>query len=279
MDEDPYQPPSAVLGNESELDFGSVEGSLETALIGDYDVSVGDVLKESWRLTKGNKGAIWLALVVAGVIVFAVTRAVGILGLPDGQAAIASGDFLLGYAQSMLSGFLLIPLTAPLFAGVYMLCIRRIGGESTRLSEIFNYFRFLPTLVLISIMITVLTYAGLFLLILPGIYLTVAYAFAVPLMLDKGLSPWESLEASRKAVTHRWFSVFGTAIVVYLLGILLTITLVGMIWGRRAEACWATSVHSIVDPGHEPDGVGSGQRDNHGGLDEMKIHRLHRELA
>ena len=84
---------------------------------------------------------------------------------------------------------------------------------------------------MISIMTTVLTYAGLLLLILLGIYLTVAYACAVPLMLDKGLSHCESLEASRKAVNHRWFSVFGTAIVVYLLGILLTITLMGMIWG------------------------------------------------
>ena len=49
-------------------------------------------------------------------------------------------------------------------------------------------------------------------------------------MLDKRLSPWDSLEASRKAVTHHWFAVFGAAIVVYLLAMLLSLTLVGVIW-------------------------------------------------
>ena len=228
MQQNPYQPPNAALANET--DNGFTEGSLQTALSGDYDVSVGSVVKDAWRLTKGNKGAIWLAVLAAGTVFFFVDWLAGRLGVPDGQEAILAGDWLQGYFQALLKGFFLAPVTAPLSAGMLMLGIKRVGGEPVGLVEIFGYFKYLPMLVLISIISAVLTYAGFVLLILPGIYLTVAYVFAIPLMLDRQLSPWESLETSRKAVTKHWFSVFGTALVVYLLGALLSVTLVGIIW-------------------------------------------------
>ncbi len=230
MERDPYQPPSAALDDESEMHFRLADGSLETALSGDYDVSIGAVRKEAWRLTKGNKGAIGLAVLMVGTIFLSVGWAAGRLGVPDGQEALAASDFLQGIMQGLLRGLVLAPVTAPLLAGVYMLSIKRVGGEPVGPSEVFAYFRHLPKLLLITIMSTVLIYAGLLFFVLPGIYLTVAYVFAVPLMLDKHLSPWESLETSRKAVSHHWFSICGTGLVVYLLGVLLSFTLVGVIW-------------------------------------------------
>ena len=72
---------------------------------------------------------------------------------------------------------------------------------------------------------------GLVLLVLPGIYLAIAYGFAIPLALERGLSPWEAMETSRKAVTHRWFAFLGLSLVCALLLMLSVLTLgIAYIW-------------------------------------------------
>ena len=72
---------------------------------------------------------------------------------------------------------------------------------------------------------------GFVLLIIPGIYLMIAYFMAMPLVVEKGLSPWQALEVSRKTITHRWFSVFFFSIVMTLILIISMIPLgIGVIW-------------------------------------------------
>ncbi|MEZ4291022.1 MAG: hypothetical protein R3E53_11035 [Myxococcota bacterium] len=43
------------------------------------------------------------------------------------------------------------------------------------------------------------------LLIVPGVYLAIAYQMAMPLVIERGLGLWDALETSRKAITHCWF--------------------------------------------------------------------------
>ena len=72
---------------------------------------------------------------------------------------------------------------------------------------------------------------GFLLLVIPGIYLMIAYYMAMPLVVEKGMSPWQALETSRKAVTHRWFSVFGFFIVIAIILVVSSIPLgLGLIW-------------------------------------------------
>jgi len=72
---------------------------------------------------------------------------------------------------------------------------------------------------------------GTLLLVLPGIYLLVAYQMALPLVADKNMKPWEALETSRKAVTHKWFTFFGLYLVASI-AMMVSMMLVGipMIW-------------------------------------------------
>jgi uncharacterized membrane protein len=60
-----------------------------------------------------------------------------------------------------------------------------------------------------SLVISLFIFVGLFCLVLPGIYLAVAYPFAYILAVDKGLGFWESMETSRKVITAQWWRVFG----------------------------------------------------------------------
>jgi uncharacterized membrane protein len=67
--------------------------------------------------------------------------------------------------------------------------------------------------------------------VVPGIYLSVAYILAIPLVVERGLSPWQALEASRKAISQHWFKVFGLFL---LLGVLMSLSMIpfgiGLLW-------------------------------------------------
>jgi len=66
---------------------------------------------------------------------------------------------------------------------------------------------------------------------LPGIYLSVAYMMAIPVLIEKKVSPWQALELSRKTVTPQWFSVF---LIMLIMGIIVAISAIplglGLIW-------------------------------------------------
>jgi uncharacterized membrane protein len=62
------------------------------------------------------------------------------------------------------------------------------------------------------------------LLIIPGIYLAVAYLFAACLVIDRRLDFWPAMELSRRSVNPLWFGIFTfilLLVVVNLLGGLL----------------------------------------------------------
>jgi len=60
------------------------------------------------------------------------------------------------------------------------------------------------------------------------VYLSVSWAFAFVLIVDRGLGPWTAMEVSRRVVTKQWFRVF----FVMLLGTILTMLgLFGLIIG------------------------------------------------
>ena len=231
MPEETYRPPAAELNPETPGNGREGDGSLASALNGDYDFSIGELVGDAWRLVSGNKFVVWLGIIafalVYGIAIVALSR----LGLPDGQEAMAEGNFGLGMAQSIGQGFLLVPLIAPLTVGLAQLVIQRAGGDDEAgVGEVFGYFGQLPRLMMLFLIQTPLIYLGFILFLLPGIYLSVAYLYAPVLMIDKQLSPWQALEASRKSVTTHFFLVLGAGVSVYMLAALLSLTLVGIIW-------------------------------------------------
>jgi len=95
--------------------------------------------------------------------------------------------------------------------------------------------------------------ARLMALIIPGIYLMVAYSFVIQLVGDQGLSPWQAMEVSRKAVTHRWWSVLGLGLAVAILtGVSALGFLIPLIWTipwlMMTTAVLYRRIFSAVDP-------------------------------
>lgn len=221
----PYAAPTSDL---QELPANGQVPSIDEALARGYDFSIGALLSESWAKVKGTKG-----IIIGGFLVFYVVMMIAtlIFGAIFGVVGLV-GESLTGFIiGELLVSLLASALAYPFMAGINMIGIRRAADQPISFNEIFSHFgRTLP-LVITAVVMMLLIYLGMLLLILPGIYLTVAYLLAIPLVVERGLSPWQALEASRKAITQHWFKVFGLFLLLGLITILSVIPLgIGLIW-------------------------------------------------
>lgn len=164
------------------------------------EVNLGDVLHEAWRLTDGSKGAYWLAILIAAVLSLLV----------GGAATLV---IVLIFGKNALLGQILIQLvntgiSACASAGLFVMAISRARGQSIRGAMVLDQIKLWWPLFVVTLAISLAVMLGLFLLIIPGIYLAVSYMFAVPLVADKHLGVWEAMETSRQTVSRNWFIYF-----------------------------------------------------------------------
>ncbi len=218
--------------------------TIDEALSRGYDFGINDLLGEAWRRTKGTKGIIIGGFVVFYAALFAITNiltlvltvfgvagvaGIGLLGGGDG--GMATGAILAFFIGSTLMMFLATALVYPFLAGINMIGIRAAAGQPVSFGEMFSHFgRFVP-IVITSLLMSVLITIGYLLFVIPGIYLSVAYILAIPLVVERGLSPWQALETSRKAINQHWFKVLGLLLILGVLMSLSVFTLfIGLLW-------------------------------------------------
>jgi len=105
-----------------------------------------------------------------------------------------------------------------IFGGLYLLILKRIRGQEAAVGDVFSGFSSaFVQLLLVGLVSFILSYIGFMCcLIIPGLYLMVAWIFSVPLVADKRLEFWYAMELSRKVVNRVWFQTFGLLIVTYL---------------------------------------------------------------
>ena len=209
-------------------------GSVERAVIGDYHFDIGEVINEAWEKTKGAKWPILLALglyVLVYMVIMSITQflfsALGLTVIPDSDGSNIST--FMGY--NFLQNMIVTVATMPMMIGVFILGLRRAMDAPLAATSIMRHYdKTVPLALTLLLMYAILT-IGFVLFIVPGIYLSVAYYLAMPLVVEKGLGPWEALETSRRAISKRWFSVFGLGVVVVLINMLGGFAFgVGLIW-------------------------------------------------
>ena len=201
----------------------SQQGSIEAALAGDYDFDIGNLLAEAWEKTDGTKLDFNIALSVYGVAYL-----VFVLAVPY----VLSG-FTLEFTvmANLVSTLLNLVFCYPIMAGIMMMGVNRAADRSLDYSMAWQFFsKTLPVFVLMLAMMVMLM-LGFILFIIPGIYLSIGYMFALLLVLDKNMTTWEALETSRKAVTHHWFRIFGVVFAMSLIMVISALPLgIGLFW-------------------------------------------------
>ena len=111
-----------------------------------------------------------------------------------------SYDFLV----ENLPGIVLSLLLSPLGYGIGLLGIKKSAGLEIDYNMIVQPYRHFLPLFLLATLVSLITLLGFGLFILPGIYFALSYSFAPYLLMGKKMGVWESMEASRKAVTKNF---------------------------------------------------------------------------
>ncbi len=206
-------------------------GNINDAVSGNYILDIGAVFSEAWQKIKGFKRKALGAFILLYFIVF--LAAVGtnfilaMLGIDITSEQVPVMAFVIQFVMQLALALIVYPLSA----GVMMMGIHQAAGKPVSIRLIFSYFDQTLRLFGLYILMMLLGTIGFLLLILPGIYLAVAYTMAMPLLIEKKMGIWEALETSRKAVSKRWFTVFAIFILLAVLFILAAIPLgIGLIW-------------------------------------------------
>ena len=209
------------------------QGSLERAVEGDYEFSITGVISEAWAKTNGCKWTMQLAFSIYFLLAILVVLGMGFVLTMAGFSVDASSEMdgaSMGLSV-LLQNIVMTAVTVPVGAGIFMLGLQRAQGGQLSAGSVMGYYHKVLPLLMTTILMYVMIFIGFLLLVLPGIYLAIAYYMAVPLVVEKDLSPWEALETSRKAVSKRWFSVWGLFMVLGAINFVATIPLgIGLIW-------------------------------------------------
>jgi uncharacterized membrane protein len=173
----------------------------------EYSVNIGQYFGRGWQIFKQFA---W-GFVVFTVLLLALSLVTSSLPAPLGTGDEGEAGIL-----STVYSLLLAPV---LSAGFYIVAFQIARNRPREFSDFFRGFnRFLP-LVLVYLVGLLLTAVGFVLLIIPGLYLAIAYLFAQALVIDKNIGFWQALETSRKIITKKWFSFLGLTLVLVLLNI------------------------------------------------------------
>ena len=197
------------------------EDPLLAAIEGRYSLSIEGVLSEARKLAEGYKFKLNIAAAIYSLIVIAMALLVGGLG------ALTDNSIFIAIVGELIYAWITLPVAMGLFA----ISLDRVAGGEVSNDRLFLFFPQATRLVVTTVLMTLLIFMGYVLLIIPGLYLSVAYLFVLPLLVQRELGMLDALEVSRKAITHRWFTVLGILLVLALINVIGAIPLgIGLIW-------------------------------------------------
>jgi hypothetical protein len=206
-------------------------GSIEQTLAGNAELEVTAVIKEAWAKTNGTKG-----IVIGGIL---LASAVGAL-----VSLVLLGIF--GEEVTLLSravrDLVVMLIVYPLMAGVFMVALRHSVGLPIAFRDQFVYYAHMLPVVSVGLLQSFLTQLGFLMLILPGIYLSIALSLALLLKADRDLPIIECLMTSARLVNRKFVEVALLWLAVIGLVLLGVFSLIGWIW----TIPWSVMIYSII---------------------------------
>jgi len=177
-------------------------------------LQIGNCLALSWSLLTANFG-----------LLFAATFVVWVCGIICSFVPLVGG--LLNWAVGGV-----------LYGGLYLIFLKRIRGNSAAIGDVFAGFNIaFAQLALVGLITKLLTGIGIACcLLVPGLYLYVAWTFSVPLVADRRLEFWSAMELSRKVVNKVWFELLALLLVAFLPTILMFLFMEAKISGTMISA-------------------------------------------
>jgi len=178
-------------------------------------------IERAWELLKSNFASLVGVTLLVMAFEFFVSRLCGFLPGPKWRIT-PQIVFGMDTWASML-------LSAPIYGALNIYYLKKMRGDAVEVADVFRGMaHFFVPLFLVGLVGTLLTAVGFALLLLPGLYLAVAYAFAKMLVVDHHMPFWTALEVSRRVISSQWFHVFGLMLLATLVALL---GLIGLLIG------------------------------------------------
>ena len=211
---------------------------------GDYELDIFGCLSRAWNLLSSNFGPL-----VGGGAIYLL-----IIGGLSGFAQIPFIGILFSLVSLIIAG--------PLMGGVYLFYLRVMRNQRAEIGDVFLGFRdnlgqlilghLIPTLIAgacaipgaivtaVPVMMMIhkeafspglaaVAVVGLVLLLIPVIYISICWAFTLPLIADRRLDFWPAMKVSRAQVGRHWWTVFGLFVVAGLVNLAgLAVCCIGM---------------------------------------------------
>ena len=138
-------------------------------------------------------------------------------------------------------------ISTPLLMGNFIVSAKLLHGQPPEFRDFFTGFQYFLPLLLLSVVAGLFISIGTLLLIIPGVYLAVAYLFVSYLVVDRGLDFWPAMELSRRTVHPRWFSYFAFVLLVVLLNLAGAVALgVGLLVTIPLSFCTVTAAYADI---------------------------------
>lgn len=191
----------------------------ETLINSDYQITISNWFSSGWKIFKKDAGVSIAFAVLAGICYLLLSR-------------IPFAGLLVWY---------------PIIAGFIIVSLMSFRNQTVEFKNYFGGFRHLIPLLVFTILSTIFIFIGVLLLIVPGVYLSVAYLFAPCLIVDKNIDFWPAMEISRKKVNKHWFGLFGFSILIILLNIIGCLSfLVGLFITIPLSTCIITAAYKDI---------------------------------
>jgi hypothetical protein len=206
-------------------------------------MDIGKCFKDAWGLFRIDVGPLIAAAIVAAVVMAVVNLILGVAifgsisALSDSWRGLAWGS---AFFATLLLALVGIVVYAWMYAVVFHMMLRRVREQRPAEYADMQSFDQIGSFAIAAIVLGVIIGIGYFLLIIPGLFLTTIWLYALPLIGDRRLNLSEAMSESRRlAAVPGLFTTFaawlvGAVVVAVVVGVLNGIPIVGLVIGLLA---------------------------------------------
>jgi hypothetical protein len=220
-----------------------------TGQAGGGSLQVGEIVSEAWNLYRAQAVNLWTIVAVIVIPVQALAVIIERLVLAGGHSFVFDGTIYTTDSTALVSLTVVVfsVLAGLVTVGAVSKCLLdAYTGHPTdwRHSLQFAASRIGPLLWL-AILAEVLLTIAFILLVIPGIYLMVCWALALPVLMFEGIGGYGALRRSRELIGGYWWTAFG-ALLVGLIAIVVFYVVLGLIINAIANSSSHISVILVL---------------------------------
>jgi hypothetical protein len=207
-------------------------------------LSIGEILDVAIKIYLRNAWTLFRVVLVVVAPVQIVSALIEASAVNDSDSGSLSSHDLALYLSAIGAAAILGVLANTVATGASFKAVADayLGEQPTWRSSLRFAFARLHSILWITILGGIATVVGLVFCIVPGVYLWIAFAVAVPVLLTEGVKGTSALGRSRALVRGRWWGTFG----VVLLGTILAGVVAAAIGGLAGFAAGSTDPGSVA---------------------------------